>query len=358
VITRSFANGFQVADWTQELVTIPNTWGTIGQLGLFSEDAVSQHVVYFEEQNFSINVVGDRTRGTRNNQNAGQSRKIHTFSVPHFPLDDYISPQDLQGQRAYAVGGANPENVETLDLVRARKMVRIRKNHAITLEYARAQLITAGTVYAPNGTVVQDWNAEFGVTRHSIDFLLGTSTTDVMGKIEEGIAYIQDNANGETVLGTLVLCSPEFFQKLISHPRVQTAYQYYMNGNQQPLRDRLAAAGILANAQATQTLGMHRVFDYGGTVFLEMRDALPVNGTTTRLLSANSAYMIPTGTTETFKTWYSPANRFEFVNTLGEPVYMFETQDPNGTKIDIQTETNFVNGTMRPQLIVNLTTSN
>ena len=33
MIVRSFGNGFEVTDWTEEVNTIPNQWGTIGQLG-------------------------------------------------------------------------------------------------------------------------------------------------------------------------------------------------------------------------------------------------------------------------------------------------------------------------------------
>jgi hypothetical protein len=106
------------------------------------------------------------------------SRKLHTFAVPHFPHDDAISPQDIQGKRAY--GSAT--EAETLEAVRARKMERIRQNHAWTLEFARAQAITAGTVYAPNGTVTQNWNTEFGVTRLSVDFTLGTSTVEPLAR--------------------------------------------------------------------------------------------------------------------------------------------------------------------------------
>ena len=55
-----------------------------------------------------------------------------------------------------------PDEQEQLAAVRTRKMERIAQAHAWTLEKARAQAITAGTVYAPSGTVTQDWNAEMG----------------------------------------------------------------------------------------------------------------------------------------------------------------------------------------------------
>jgi hypothetical protein len=337
MIIRSFSNGFEVQDWTQEVSFIPNQWGTIGQLGLFAEEPVAEHVVVFEEIDKDGALLLDRVRGDRGNVGKDYSRKLHTFAVPHFPYDDYISPQDLQGKRAYG-----SMNVETLELVRTRKMERIRQNHAWTLEYARAKAIVAGTVYAPNGTVSQDWNAEFGVTRLTVDFTLGTSTTDVIGAIEQGTARIQDYAFGETVTGTVVLTSPEFFAKLISHAAVKTAYQYYMAGNQQPLRDRLGG------------FSMHRTFEFGGTKFIEMRDTYAGQ----RLIPTGEAYMVPLGTSTTFKTYFSPANRFGLVNTLGEQVYLFETQNLSGTRIDLESESNFVNALLRPNLVVKFFSSN
>jgi len=338
MIVRSFNSGFEVQDWTEEVNVIPNQWGTIGQLGIFQTEAIAEHVVVFEETIKDGALLVDRVRGDRGTQGKDASRKLHTFAVPHFPHDDYISPQDLQGKRAYGSQG-----VETLEAVRARKLERIRQNHAWTLEYARAQAITAATVYAPNGTVSQNWNTEFGVTRLSVDFTLGTSTTEVIAKIEAGLAQIADNAFGETVSGTVVLTSPEFFAKLIAHPSVKVAYQYYQQSGMNPLRERLGGANAL-----------HREFEFGGTRFVEMRDTYAGN----RLIPVGKAYMVPLGTSNTFKTYFSPANRFGLVNTLGEQVYVFENADQKGTKIELESESNFVNALLRPALIVEFTTSN
>lgn len=337
MIVRSFANGYEVQDWTQEVNVIPNQWGTIGQLGLFQVEPVAEHVVVFEEIIKNGALIVDRVRGDRANEGKDATRKLHTFAIPHFPYDDYISPQDIQGKRAY---GAEAQ-ADTLELVRARKLERIRQNHAWTLEYARAQAITTGTVYAPNGTVVQDWNTEFGVTRLSVDFTLGTSTTEVLDKINQGIAQVQDNASGEMVTGTVVLTSPEFFSKLIAHPSVKTAYQYY-SSTQEPLRQRLGG-----------DMALHREFVHGGTRFIEMRDTYAGN----RLIPAGKAYMVPTGTSA-FKTYVSPANRFGLVNTLGEQVYVFESQDQKGTKIELESEANFANALLRPAMVVEFTSSN
>jgi hypothetical protein len=341
-ITRSFSDGgqFNVVDWTRELNTIPNQWGTIGQLGIFTEESVAEHVVTFEEIIKDGAILVDRVRGDRSTLNQGTARKLHAFQVPHFPLEDAIYPQDIQGKRAYG----SADEAETFDAVRARKMQRIRQNHAWTLEYARAYAITTGTVYAPNGTVSQDWYQEMtGTSRPAaIDFLLGTGTTEILAKIEQAVAAIQDNSGAVNYTGIVCLASPEFFGKLIAHATVKQAYQYY-SSTQEPLRNR-AGNSITA---------MHREFIYGNVRFVEMRDSY--NGQ--RLIPANEAYFIPTGT-DYFRTYFSPANRFGLVNTLGEQVYMFEQMNPNGTAYTIETESNFVNALLKPLLVVKATTTN
>lgn len=298
----------------------------------------------FEEVIRDGALIVDRVRGDRSNVGKDLQRKIHSFNVPHFPLEDAIYPQDIQGKRAY--GSAT--EAETLDAVRARKFMRIAQAHAWTLEAARAQTITLGTAYAPNGTVTQDWYAEFtGTSRPTaIDFLFGTSTTEMLGKIEAAIAAIQDNSGAVSITGVVALVSPTFFASLISHPTVKLAYQYYVSA-QSPLRDRLADAGA-----ASGSLPMHRTFIYGGVTFIEMRDKY--NGTA--LLPSNFCYFIPTGT-DFFKTYFSPANKFGLVNTLGERMYVFEATAPNGSAYTLETESNHISAALKPLLIVAATSS-
>lgn len=334
MLVRSFGNNYTVNDWTEEVSTIQNQWGTIGQMGLFREIPVQTHVVSFESRQENGGLIIDRVRGDRSNVTKGAPSQIHQFSVPHFPLSDAILPQDIQGQRAYGTAAT----VDTLSVKRLEKMDYIRKAHARTLEVARAQAIVSGTVYAPSGTVVQNWNTEFGVTRTTVPFVLGTAGTNVLAKIEAVIAAVQDNAGMTDFTGIVGLCSPQFFAALISHASIVTAYSYYAS-TQEPLRRRQAAGG--------SATAMHREFDFGGIRFVEMRDSF--NGTP--LITANEAFFVPTGT-DAFATYFSPANRFGLVNTFGEQVYMFESEAQDGTAINIDTESNHVSALLRPELVI------
>jgi len=216
---------------------------------------------------------------------------------------------------------------------------KINVGASVTINHALKT--TNGAVYAPNGTVVDNYYTSFGVTRKEIDFVLGTSTTDVTAKIEEGIAHQQDNQlSGDIISGSMVLCSPEFFAKLIAQAGVKEAYKYYQS-LQDPLRQRLGS-------------GLYRRFSHGGMDFVEYRGSY--NGV--RLIPAGDAYAVPMGTTDTFISYFGPANKLALANTMGEEAYVFQYRDPRDEGILLQSESSHLSLVRRPGTVVRLFSSN
>jgi hypothetical protein len=249
---RSFDKPFELVDYTEEIVSIPNTWGLINEMNIFRNESVSQHSITVESTAGTLGLITDQVRGAKNLVSKDDNRTLRSFAIPHFPLDDAVTPQDLQGKRAYG----SPDAAETEAAVIARKLARIRMNHAVTLEAARAYALTTGAIYAPNATVAANYYTDFGVTRKEVDYVLGTAGTEIIAKSEEALAHIQDNVlTGEVVNNVVVLCSPTFFAKLIIHATVKEAYKYYTS-TQQPLRDRLGS-------------GVYRRFDHGSITYIE-----------------------------------------------------------------------------------------
>ena len=330
-ITRDYGNGFKVTDLTEELVSIPNEYGLINQLGIFDVEPVSQHTVTFEASDRVIGLIGDKVRGERNNVSKDGTRVMRSYAIPHFPLDDYITPQDVQGQRAYG-----EEGVERLASVQARKLTTIRKSHAATLETARAKMITSGDIYAPNGTVVGNVYTDFGVTRKQVAMDLTNAATDILGKQREIVDHIQDNImSGETPSEIIALCSPSYFDAYISQAGVKEAYKFYTS-TQEPLRN-----------------GNWSQFRHGDILLVryngKFKDA---SGVSQALIPDGDAYYLPLDTSDTFKTYFSPANKFDLTNTLGESGYLFVYEDGKGSKIEIESEMNTLNLMKRPQVVV------
>ncbi|QNR53858.1 major capsid protein [Pseudomonas phage phiK7A1] len=337
--TRSFASTatsiYEYTDLSHNLMIIPNVWSLSEQLGIFNTDTTNMGTITIEEITSGFGLIKDVHRGARHTVSMDATRRMHAFALPHFTLDDAITPQDVQGKRAYGA-----DVLETVAAVKARKMETIRKSWAATHEKARWHTIVTGTSYAPNATTQYDWYAQFGQTRKVIDFQLNTSTTDLMAKTEEVFAYIQDNSEDGQVRSEIYgVASPEFFAKLIAHPTLKALYLAYQ---QSPniLQERLRAAGFDAR---------YRSFTVGNITYIEYRGVGPDG---VRYIPVGDVYFLPADKGDNFTTYYGPADHFDYINTQGQEMYAFEYGDNRGQMIEIQTESNFIDVLRRPQLIV------
>ena len=342
-IANPFVQG-KAVDLTSSINIIPNRWGLIQQLGLFREEPKAQKTVQMLRRREGDAILIDRNWDERNSNLVGGAKEYLTLPIPHFPVDDAITPNDVDGVidfESFMTGG---NGLLTVDQVRAEKMDRIRRAHSLTLEYARAQLIRDGSVYAPNNTVAINYYTEFGITRENVNVDLDSTTTNPKAQVEAVIAKLQDNLkNGEVVSDFIALCSPTFFSALTSNQFVYESYQYF---------SQTQGAGVLNQRLGSgQFDARYRVFEYGGVLFVEVRGS--VGGTP--YVEEDKAYVFPRGVSDMFRTFYAPANRFSTVNKVAQMSYYFEYLNRKDDIIEIMTETNFLNAVTRPELIITLT---
>lgn len=344
MLVRSPSNTFELVDLTDSVRNIPIQYGWFNQAGIFTNEPTVGDTVMFEETTLDGALLVDKVRGEKNTVGKDGTRKLHTFAIPHFPHDEYISPKDLKSVSAYD----QMDEVEKLDSVRQRKLFRARQNHDWTLNKARAQALFSSTAYAPNGTVTQNWDTEFNISRTAVDFVLGTSTTEILAKIEVVIQAVHDGMGGNGIFNGIVIpCHTTFFNRLIQHATVRQAYTYAQQNQAglDPMRGRLAAGG--------SPMPNGREFYFGGVTFKEIRDAY--NGTS--IVTSAEGVAVPTGS-DMFTTYFGSAERFGLVNTAGEVLYAFEKAETDGTKITIETESNHISALLRPQAVVRCHTSN
>lgn len=335
-LSRSFTNNSQLTDYTDEILKIPNVWGLFNNMGLFEQEGVTQHTITFERTTEVEGVILDQVRGVRNTYGRDADTQVHAYPVPHFPIDDYITVDDVQGVRRN--GTADQE--ETVANARSKKLLRLRRMHAQTKEMVLAKAIQ-GEIYNPNGTIGSvNVYTDFGLTRLDVDYDLGTPATNIVEKGESVIAEIQDQVQDGSVLTDIVaVCSPEFFSALVSHPTLAEAYKHYENtgqvGNAQVLRDRLG-------------VGLNRMFSHGGITYIEYRGSYA--GTT--FIPAGDAYFFPLGTMDIFKVYNSPAYKLSLANTIGEELYVFEQEIGNDTGWKIESEQNILALVRKPEIVV------
>jgi len=345
----TIANPFnpgRAVDLSAEINLIPNEWGLFQQLGLFTNEPKAHKFVMIPRTTEIEAVAVDRNWDERNSTVKSGDRDFLTLAIPHFPVDDAVTPNDVDGVIDYDSLLAGGNTLETIPQVMARKMEHLRKVHALTLEVARAQLIRDGSVYAPNGTVVTNFYTEFGVGRESVNFDLSSTTIDPLGAANNAIAAVQDGIlAGDTVTDIIALCSPSFFNALVKNPFVVESYRYFNQAQGTAILNQRLGTGRGLDSR-------YRVFEYGGITFIEVRGS--VGGQP--YVADGEAYLLPMGS-DIFRTFFAPANRFSTINRTASELYMFQHMGGKDDIIELMTESNFLNVMTRPQAVITLTAS-
>lgn len=332
---------FSIAEISDSINNIPNTYGRVGQLGLFPVKGVTTRQIAVEERNGSLALIPTERAGNPGGGsgpgyvNGRNPRKVRTFRVPLLSLDDFCGPEEVQGIRAF--GGDGQEQLATL---LNDKLADARAKHDITLEHLRMGALK-GVILDADGSTLYDLYDEFDITAKTVDFVLGTATTNVRQKTYEVARHIEDNLLGEISNGIHALVSPEFFDKLIDHAKVKETWQ-----NWQEAAERLGG-------------DVRKGFKFGAITFEEYRAVSTDSaGDAIRFIAANEGHAFPTGTANTFRTYVAPADFNETVGKLGQ-LYYAKTQEAKFARgWDIHTQSNPLPLTLRPSVLVKVHTSN
>lgn len=342
-------DGFSAAALTANIAMVPNQYGRINELGLFTPEPIATTSVIVTIENGVLNLLPTRPRGGPASLGTRGKQKPKAFVVPHIPHEDSVLATDVQNMIA-AYGGT--VQLETVLGFVNRKLITMRKKHAITLEHLRVTALK-GVILDYDGSVLIDLFAAFGVMEKVVDFALGTSSTDVGAKCDEVVGYMEDNLLGETMSGVHALASPEWMSRFTSHASVKAAFQYY-TATQNPLRD-----------------SVRKGFPFKGITFEEYRGAasyLQENGalsTPERFIPAGDVRFFPLGTNDTFTNYWAPPDFWGGVNQApaadnpDAEVFVAPLEPKKfGKGMDIHTESNPLPLVKRPALLVRGTTSN
>ncbi|SFG92835.1 major capsid protein [Methylobacterium gossipiicola] len=341
-------DAFSAAALTGSITLVPNSYGRINELGLFAAEPVPTTSVIVLIENGVLNLLPTRPRGGPASFGTRGRQKPVSFVVPHIPHEDSVLATDVQNMLARTAGG--DAGLETVLGFLNRKLITMRRKHAITLESLRMGAMK-GVIRDSDGSVLLDLFAAFGVTEKVIDFVLGTGSTDVLGKCQDVTAHMEDNLLGETMTGVHALASPEWFRKFVAHASVKEAFKYYQSGPQILRED------------------VRKGFTFGGITFEEYRGSasyMQEDGTTTapqRFIPAGDVRFFPLGTTDTFTNYWAPPDFWGSVNQApnGADAEVFVAPlEPKkfGKGMDIYTESNPLPLVKRPALLVRGTTSN
>lgn len=329
-------DAFTMQSLTASINILPNTYGRLRELGLFSDLGVRTRSILVEEYAGVLNLLPTKPVGSPGTVATRGRRTVRSLTIPHIPHDDTILPDEYQGIRAF---GSESE-FESYSSIMANHLQTARNKFAITWEHLRFGALK-GLILDADGELLYNLYTEFGIQQKRIDFKLGTSTTDVQVKCFEVSRHIEDNLKGEVMSEIRVLVSQEFFDKLISHDLVKDAFKYH--------------------AAAQNTLGgdPRKSFSFGGLTFEEHRgQASDVEGNIRRFIAPGEGHAFPLGTMSTFKTFYAPADFLETANTLGLPLYAKQKVRDFERGVDLHFQSNPLPLCLRPALLVTVYSSN
>jgi hypothetical protein len=325
-------NGYDMATMTEAVNLIPNNYGRVRAMGLFTPDPVRTRMVTVESVNGVLTLLQSVPVGSPPAQKRNGKATMVPFIVPHIPYETSIKAEDLQGIRQ--AGSVDPK---TLEIEMSKRLTEMRGAHAITEEFLMVGAMK-GEILNADGTVISNLHTTFGVTPKTVTFALTTDSTNVAGKCREVLRHIEDNLLGDVASGVHCLCGEKFFDELIGHPEVE---KFYLN-----------------HAQAIELTGSgadpRKGFSFGGITFEEYRAKAtdPTTGDLRQFIGDDDAHFFPVGTQSTFKIHYAPANFMESVNTYGMPIFAKQTMEAKGRWVDINTESNPLPLCRRPGVLV------
>ena len=327
------SNAFNLASLTDAINILPNRYGKLQSMNLFPMRGVRTREIVVEEKEGVLNLIQSLPPGAPGWENKMGKRALRTFSIPHFPMNDHIRPEEYDSIRAFGT----ENNTSALTQIVSDHLQAIKNKHAITLEFLRMGALK-GEILDADGSTLYNLYTEFGIAQETQSFELDVAGTEVVQKCWAVSRHMEDNLLGEIMSGVHVLCSSSFFDALTTHANVKNIYANWS-----------AAANMLGG-------DTRKGFKIGGLTFEEYRgQATDKDGNVRKFIADDQAIAFPVGTQNVFNTYCAPADFLETVNTIGKPYYAKQQPTKFNRGIDIHTQSNVLPMCKRPGVLVTLT---
>ena len=325
-------DAFSMVSLTEAINLVPNTFGRIGDMGLFNPEPVDTYSVAIEEENGVLSIIPAQLRGGPAAKNKRAKRSLKQVGIPHFPIEDQILIAEIRGVR----GLGRPLQLETLQTKVNRVLMNLRRKHDITLEWLRAGAIR-GKIMDADGSTLLDIFDLMGVTEKTVDFDLGDDTTDIVAKSAEVKDHIELNLLGDSMTGVHALCSRSWFNKFVKHPDVADHYNRWSGTS--PRREDLS-----------------KNFEHQGITYeVYVGSAPDKDGNQRKFIADGDVRFIPLGTTDTFTQYNAPSTMDDGSaggGLMGQPFYASQEIMDHNKGVEIFTESDPLPFVRRPQVLV------
>lgn len=328
-------NAFNVISLTDAINKIPHKPGRLGEMGLFTNKGVTTRSVILEERDGVLQLLVSKPYGAPADVSKKQDRRARNFIVPHFPLDDTVLAEEVQGIRAF---GSQSETEGVAEVV-AQKISSMRQSHELTLEWLRMGAIKGIVFDGDTTTILHDLYKEFDVSKQADqDWDMHTAATSQAPKAMSAIRLIEEALGGTPYDHIHCLMGNDVWDKFIVNTSVKTAYERWAGGQDGQ------AGGFLRS-------DMRKGFYFGGIFFENYRGKI---GSTSFVDDAEGR-IFPVGAPGLFQTINAPADYIETVNTVGLPFYAKQERMAFDRGISINTQSNPLNICTYPRTLIRIT---
>lgn len=334
---------FSVVSMTARINNIPFVPGQLGALGVFSEDGISTLTAIIERDGLTLGLVAPTPRGGPGETAPHTGRNMLSVVVPHYQRDDAVYADEVQGVRAFGTDADASGTLATIEQLVERKMRKHTIAFDATLEHQRVGALK-GLVVDKNGNTILDLSAAFGGVSipAAMDWTLGTSTVELRQLGFDVIDAVETALDGLPYGGITALTGKSFWRKLIAHKAVKETYLNWI------------AAAELRGVPSES-------FEFAGIDWRRYRTGTQAQNalsTPAPFVPDNGALIVIHGVPDLYKTFFSPADYIETVNTIGLPRYAKQYPMKNDKGVNMEMQTNAISLCTRPQALLSLTTSN
>lgn len=296
------------------------TW--LGDLGIFTPEPVTTDRVLIEERGTDAALIQTTARGAPPRQTGTERREVFSFETVRLADASRITASQLQGIRAF---GSYTE-LTSLQIEVARRQFRIKNNFALTMENLRLSTVCGGITKDADGAVLVNWGTKLNNPMPApvaISFA-GDGTEGLIrnqfAQVGRSVKRSLRAGNTSDITSLVCVCGDNFFDRVVSNKETRASYLSW------------SAAADLRGKQDFET------FPFANILFANYRgtDDQPVDGDGKSTgkssvgVDADVGFMFPQSRagSSIFKMALAPAERFEFVNTMGQDIYSFVVVDP------------------------------
>lgn len=286
--------------------------GYLGQLGLYLAEGVYTDVVGFDEENGVLTLIQTSQRGAPAQQLNNSKGKTRYAKTARLALEAAITADMVAGVRV--LGTANQlQTAERLLMKQVDGPYGLKAHHTATMEHMYLGGID-GVVYDADGaTVLWDFFTQYGVARpDAVSLAFGSFTADGGQFAAACMALnraVVDELDGLSLgaMRIVVLCGDNFYDAAYSNKEVVAARK----------------AGAIGKSNAEDIISANKAyssFTFGGITWVNYRGSK--DGKVS--VPTNEARLFVHGVPGLFKTFFAPADTWDFVNTEGLPFYLLQ----------------------------------